>query len=162
MTSRLKAHARRIGAVAVILLALGPAVIVTAPAAQASTPSAATVVAYRYRVVNLIRAQRARYGRGGLSMTSCPTRYAAGWAAYLGSTGYFYHRSMMSFLYGCGAHRVAENIARGNVSADRIVAAWMASPGHRANILDGRLTQIGVGASYAHGTWTVDADFSHP
>jgi len=54
----------------------------------------------------------------------------------------------------------SENIARGGVSADRIVAAWMASPGHRTNILDGRLTKIGVDARYAGGQWTVAADFA--
>jgi len=145
-----------------MLLALGPAVIVTAPAAQASTVSAATIVNYEHRVVSLINLQRVRHGRGRLAVSSCPNRYAVGWAAYLARTGYFYHRSMMAFLYGCRAQRVAENIARGNVSADRIVAAWMASPGHRANILDGRLTRIGMGAVYAHGQWTVDADFSRP
>jgi uncharacterized protein YkwD len=145
-----------------MLLALSPAVIVTAPAAQASTPSAATVVSYERRVVVLINIERARYGRANLVHTACPNGYALGWAAYLARTGYFYHRSMMDFLYGCRAQRVAENIARGNVSADRIVAAWMASPGHRANILDGRLTRIGMGAVYAGGQWTVDADFSRP
>jgi uncharacterized protein YkwD len=162
MTSKLKVRVGRLGGVLAMLLALGPAVIVAAPAAQASTPSAATVTKYEYRVVDLIRAERARYRLGGLGLSVCPVRYAVGWATYLAHTGYFYHRSMMSFLVGCGDQRVAENIARGNVSADGIVAAWMASPGHRANILDGRLTQIGVGATYSHGAWTVDADFARP
>jgi uncharacterized protein YkwD len=35
----------------------------------------------------------------------------------------------------------------------------MASPGHRANILDGRLTRIGVTAIYARGQWTIATDF---
>jgi len=38
----------------------------------------------------------------------------------------------------------------------------MASPGHRANILDGRLTRIGVAAVYARGQWVVVADFTRP
>jgi uncharacterized protein YkwD len=162
MTSKLTNHARRVGGVVVMLLALSPAVIVTAPAAQASTPSAATVVNYENHVVALINNERVHRGLGRLALSSCPNSYAVGWAAYLARTGYFYHRSMMEFLYGCGAQRVAENIARGDVSSNGIVAAWMASPGHRANILDGRLSRIGVGATYAHGTWTVDADFSRP
>jgi uncharacterized protein YkwD len=145
-----------------MLLALGPAVIVAAPVAQAATPSAAAVSAYQTRVINLINAQRVSNGRGRLVLAACPNWYAVTWAGYLAHTGYFVHRSMMQFLNGCRDQRVAENIARGNVSADAIVAAWMASPGHRANILDGRLTQIGLGAVYYNGTWTVDADFSHP
>lgn len=41
--------------------------------------------------------------------------------------------------------KVAENIAAGQRSAEEVVRGWMESPGHRANILDGELTQIGVG-----------------
>jgi len=41
-----------------------------------------------------------------------------------------------------------------------MVAAWVASYDHRANILDGRLTRIGVAAVFANGTWTVVADFT--
>ena len=66
---------------------------------------------------------------------------------------------MYPILRVCHAGRVAENLARGNVSPDRIMAAWMASPGHRANILDGRLTRIGVTAIYARGQWTIATDF---
>jgi uncharacterized protein YkwD len=162
MTPNLKALARRVGGVVVMLLALGPAVIMAAPAAQASTANAGTIANYEHRVINLINIQRLRYGLGRLTQTACPDGYAKGWAAYLANTGYFYHRSMMEFLDGCRVQRVAENIARGDVSPDVIVNAWMASPGHRANILDARLNRIGVGAVYAHGTWTVDTDFSRP
>lgn len=40
--------------------------------------------------------------------------------------------------------KVAENIAAGQRTADEVVRGWMNSPGHRVNILDGELTQIGV------------------
>lgn len=147
----------------VMLLALGPAVIVTAPSAEAAyTPSAATVAAYEARVIYRINVQRARYHRGRLTAVYCPDRYAEAWAPYLARTGRFYHQSMYAILRGCRAHVVAENLARGNVGADRIVAAWMASYGHRRNILDYRLTRIGVAAVYARGTWTVAADFTRP
>ncbi len=40
---------------------------------------------------------------------------------------------------------VGENLALGNFGGDaNVVAAWMASPGHRANILDSRYMEIGV------------------
>jgi uncharacterized protein YkwD len=40
---------------------------------------------------------------------------------------------------------LGENLALGNFTGDTgVVAAWMASPGHRANILDTHYTQIGV------------------
>ncbi|MCO1659147.1 CAP domain-containing protein [Pseudonocardia humida] len=53
--------------------------------------------------------------------------------------------------------KVAENIAAGQRSAADVVAGWMDSPGHRANILDRELTQIGVGHALGGGygtTWT--------
>jgi len=139
---------------------VGPAVIVTAPAAEAYTPSQAAVTLYRYRVVNGINAQRARHGLGKVWLAACPQRYAQTWSAFLARTQYFYHRDMMTYLKGCNAQRVAENLGRGNVSADRMVAAWMASPGHRKNILNGKLNMIGVGVVYSHGSWTVTTDFS--
>ena len=42
---------------------------------------------------------------------------------------------------------VGENIALGNFSGDDgLVQAWMDSPGHRANILNSRYTEIGIAA----------------
>lgn len=144
-----------------MLLALGPAVVATAPAAQAAyVPSAATVAAYEARVAWRINVVRASYGRGRVAPVSCPDIYAERWAAYLARTGTFYHQSMYPILSGCKATVAAENLARGNVGADQIVTSWMNSYGHRKNILDGRLTRIGVSAVYARGQWTVAANFT--
>jgi len=44
-----------------------------------------------------------------------------------------------------GWRLVAENIARGFASAESVLAAWLASPGHRRNLLDCRLRDLGVG-----------------
>ena len=164
MTTGLKALTRRIGALLVILVALGPAIIVAAPSAQAAyAPSASTVAAYEARVIWRMNKERARLHRGGrLTQASCADKYAESWSAYLAKTGRFYHRQMMPFLRACHASRVGENLARGHVSADQIVSAWMASPGHRANVLDPRLTKVGVGAVYRNGTWTVAANFTRP
>jgi len=54
--------------------------------------------------------------------------------------------------------RIGENIALGNFEDDKaLVDAWMASPGHRANILQPRYTEIGVavgqGVYEGHATW---------
>jgi uncharacterized protein YkwD len=38
-----------------------------------------------------------------------------------------------------------ENIAYGPESAEEVVAGWLASPGHCANIMDPRFREIGVG-----------------
>src|SRR4029450_10228703 len=41
--------------------------------------------------------------------------------------------------------RLAENIAAGQRSPEQVVAAWMGSPGHKANTLRDGVTEIGVG-----------------
>lgn len=43
---------------------------------------------------------------------------------------------------------VAENIAAGDDTAEGVVAGWMDSPGHRANILSPTVVEIGVGYSF--------------
>ena len=43
-----------------------------------------------------------------------------------------------------------ENIAKGQSSAARVMAAWMSSSGHRANILNARYTRIGI-CAYEYG-----------
>jgi uncharacterized protein YkwD len=51
-----------------------------------------------------------------------------------------------------------ENVAAGYTSASSVVAGWMGSSGHRANILNPAFTQIGVAsATAADGTryWTM-------
>ena len=57
-----------------------------------------------------------------------------------------------------------ENIATGFATPTAVVLAWMASPGHCANILDPQFREVGTGlvdraihgASSAGGTWTQD------
>ncbi len=54
---------------------------------------------------------------------------------------------------------VAENIATGFTTADAVMAAWMDSDGHRANILTCSYTVVGIGydpgalPGYGGGTW---------
>jgi uncharacterized protein YkwD len=50
----------------------------------------------------------------------------------------------------------AENIARGQDSAESVMDAWMKSKGHRANILNCQLTTIGVGLATTGWYWTQD------
>ncbi|MFF0345005.1 CAP domain-containing protein [Kribbella sp. NPDC004875] len=56
-----------------------------------------------------------------------------------------------------------ENIAAGYDSAQKVVAAWMQSDGHRKNILNCRFTSIGIGydpgqvrSDYGPGSWVQD------
>ena len=51
---------------------------------------------------------------------------------------------------------VAENVARGFNSPEAVVRAWMRSPGHRRNLLNCRLRDLGVGVVLSGGQlwWT--------
>jgi uncharacterized protein YkwD len=53
---------------------------------------------------------------------------------------------------------LGENIAAGYPTPDAVVAGWMASPGHRANILSTDFAEIGVGVVSGEGAlgtyWT--------
>lgn len=59
-----------------------------------------------------------------------------------------------------GAHfrEIAENVAMGN-GAEGVQKEWMKSPQHRANILDPRLTDIGIGVVEHAGYWYAVVDF---
>lgn len=62
---------------------------------------------------------------------------------------------------------LGENLALGSYAGDAgVVAAWMASPGHRANILDPHYTQIGVAAREGEfngaETWIAVQVFGRP
>lgn len=58
-------------------------------------------------------------------------------------------------IYGWGYPRgagVAENIAAGQTDAWAVVRAWLASPGHRANLLNGAFRSLGAGHYYRPGS----------
>jgi uncharacterized protein YkwD len=62
---------------------------------------------------------------------------------------------------------VGENLALGNFEGDsKVMAAWMASEGHRANILDKRYTEIGIAVGYGvykgKNQWLAVQHFARP
>ena len=46
---------------------------------------------------------------------------------------------------------IGENIAAGYSTPEAVVEGWMASPGHRANILSPRFTEVGIGLTSSDG-----------
>lgn len=56
------------------------------------------------------------------------------------------HASLGGVIADCTpSTTAAENLSRATASAPAVMKAWLASPGHRSNLLDPALTQIGVG-----------------
>ena len=74
---------------------------------------------------------------------------------YMASTRRFGHRGRGGSTFVARARAegyeqpAGENIAWGYDTADEVVGAWMASPRHRANMLNCRARSIGTGVVYA-------------
>ncbi|MFI8181276.1 CAP domain-containing protein [Actinacidiphila glaucinigra] len=49
-----------------------------------------------------------------------------------------------------------ENVAYGYSSASSVMSAWMASPGHKRNILDCSFKEIGIALAQPGNYWTQD------
>ncbi|MGC2999485.1 CAP domain-containing protein [Streptomyces sp. G35A] len=49
-----------------------------------------------------------------------------------------------------------ENVAYGYTSPEQVMAGWMSSPGHKANILNCAFKEIGVGLAQPGNYWTQD------
>ncbi len=134
-----------------------------APAAPAPAPAAGTPAqGVEGQVVALVNQQRAAAGCPAVSADEPLARVARAHSADMRDRGYFSHTSPegLSPFDRAAAAGVpgsrAENIAMGQPDAAAVMAAWMASPGHRTNILDCGLTRLGVGVAQGPGGpwWT--------
>ena len=118
------------------------------------------------QVVSLTNAERAAAGCPALTVDGKLTAVAQAHSADMAARGYFDHSDREGHTpfdrmtaAGYVYRAAAENIAAGQRTPADVLEAWMNSPGHRANILNCALTQIGVG--YATGGsygsyWTQD------
>lgn len=115
-------------------------------------------------VVAGTNAERAAAGLTRLTVEARLTAAALAHSTDMAARDFFAHespegRSVADRVTAAGyAYRiVAENIAAGQRDAAEVVTGWMNSPGHRANILNPELRQIGVGraAGGTYGTYWV-------
>ncbi|MEN3359724.1 MAG: hypothetical protein V7637_3706 [Mycobacteriales bacterium] len=151
-----------------LLAGLGGTAQAATPASTTSAVGSGTAGTYIARVVALTNAQRRLHGCPALTVNATLTRVAQAHTSDMATHNYFSHYSRSGAspadrmtAAGYRWSRAAENIAAGQTTADAAVVAWMNSPGHRANILNCRLTQIGVGyavnnASTYRTYWTQD------
>ncbi|GAA4679034.1 hypothetical protein GCM10023347_36930 [Streptomyces chumphonensis] len=115
------------------------------------------------QVVDLVNAERARAGCGPVRHNDRLETAAAQHSADMAARDYFDHTDPDGgdpgdriSAAGYSWSTYGENIARGQQSASDVVAAWMDSPGHRANILNCSFEEMGVGKHSASGGpwWT--------
>jgi uncharacterized protein YkwD len=110
----------------------------------------------------LLNHARGRHGLGRLHLSKKLAFAARTHSADMARRGYFSHNSLSGasfldrikkagYLRRARMWTVGENIAWGTgvlATPRSIVRAWMHSPGHRANILNRRFREIGVGITY--------------
>lgn len=103
------------------------------------------------QVVEQTNAQRAQQGLPPLTMNAKLNQAAMAKAQDMMADQYWAHvapdgTQPWSFIRNAGySYKVAgENLARDFVNTNDMMAAWMASPTHRANIVSNRYTEIGI------------------
>lgn len=72
--------------------------------------------------------------------------YAQEWAEHMASRNRMYHSSMRDIMR-LGFSTAGENIAWGQKDAETVMKTWLNSPGHRANIMSSKYSDIGCGVA---------------
>lgn len=145
----------------VLALALVLAVVGSlATGAGARTNGAATrVLPLEDLLLQQVNAVRSANGVGALSRSNALTRAAAFHSLSMATVGFFTHESRNGSPFSTRVERfyrprpsrgfqLGENLATfggGAPTAEAIVAAWMASPAHKAILLRASFRDVGVG-----------------
>ena len=121
--------------VAVAMLAAASVVLGLSPAGAASSDEA--------RLLALTNQVRAANGLSPLTINGQITGVAQRWAGVLAERGVLSHNSSLPSQV-TGWKDLGENVGVGG-TADAVHAGFLASPTHRANIVDPAFTQVGFG-----------------
>lgn len=110
--------------------------------------------AFEQRVLDLVNVERGRHGLAPLRYNRQLDAASEGHTRHMAAVQRMAHAGIGdgdpgSRILAQGFDRSwGENVATGQLSPEQVVAEWMASPGHRRNILDPKFQQMGV----AYGT----------
>jgi uncharacterized protein YkwD len=147
----LKKTVRRLALLALVPAAMVSSALVASPA-DAAVVSPATLMS---QLVTQTNQSRARAHCGQLKVNQALVTASVRHSSYMASTGKFSHTgtggsnfATRSRAAGYGA-AMGENIGWGYRTSSAMFKAWMASPGHRANILNCSAKSVGVGVVYA-------------
>jgi uncharacterized protein YkwD len=105
-----------------------------------------------HRMIDAVNTERAKHKAGPVHGEETLMQIADFYACRLVEGGFFAHEDPFggSTLdsraadFGYAFLKVGENLAAGQESVDEALAAWMASPSHRAILLDPTFTEIGI------------------
>jgi hypothetical protein len=138
---------RRAARLLLVLLALAVgAQLAPAPAAAGPEDPSADEA----RFVMLVNQARAQAGVAPLEVDGELTALARDWAAQMAAAGGISHAKPISAGVTQDWQKMGENVGKGP-SVDPIMDAFIASPGHYANLMDPDFTKIGVGVVWADG-----------
>lgn len=154
----------------VMVLVLGLALVAGARAGADAAPpptplstGGASLGPGELAVVSLINTYRTAHGLRPLLVGRALSRAAQAHSEDMARRGYFDHGAFVARLrsFGVRAPSLGENLAAGTrpLSPAEIVRMWIASAGHRENLLDGSFRRIGVGEA-GGSTRLVTADFA--
>ena len=123
----------------------------------ATTPAPTSIAAEVQRIVDLTNAQRVQAGLAALAVDPQLMAMANVQSTNMARLDVMSHDlpgtnaptlADRAALVGYNFSTLGENIAYNYANADAVVAGWMNSPGHRANILNPSFTQIGVSVAF--------------
>ena len=114
------------------------------------------------RIVQLVNERRAAAGLKPLKVNALLMAEAQRFSGVQAAMGRISHRGTDDTNAGQRLSKAGyrwsfygENLAAGQETAQEVVAAWMASPTHRANVLSPKAREIGIGHTFraddAHG-----------
>ncbi|MBO1770691.1 cell wall-binding repeat-containing protein [Agrococcus sp. TF02-05] len=156
------AEFRRLGVSSTLVL--GGSDTISEPAAALVPCSALGETATE--LLRRINEERAAVGARPLATDGCLATMATGWAGAMASgglAGSAHNPSLTAEARACALRGWGENVGRtGGAAPDaaRIMSAWMASEGHRNNILRASFTHIGIGVDHgSNGSWYYVLDF---
>ena len=139
----------------------------TQPAKPKTTgPQATGSAAEEAQVLAIVNTERAKAGCKPLAFNAKLTAAARKHSTDMQNRNYFSHDTPEGVEFatrisneGYKWSGAAENIAKGQRNPQDVMASWMNSSGHRANILNCNLKDLGVGLASAPGkakVWTQD------
>lgn len=127
-------------------------------------PANESMTGYEQQVLALTNQERQKAGLSPCSGNdSNLNRSARAKSEDMATNNYFSHDSptygdpfAMMRQFGVQYQSAGENIAMGQPTPQEVVQAWMNSPGHRKNIMNGAFTYMGVGYVVKNGKpyWT--------
>jgi uncharacterized protein YkwD len=121
----------------------------------AGYPQAVPAAQLMSEIVTRTNILRHKHGCGQLAVDHDLIKASVRQSYFMAETGRFSHygpdrSTFVNRAHAAGyAQPAAENIAWGYPDTDAVMDAWMASPGHRAHILDCRVKSVGTGVVYA-------------